>query len=153
MNQASSSNGGPSNLQTLQHYLQSNNQPSSSSESGTRALKQEPQNSRPHYLHNKQVNQPVDDDEELDDDEMLVEKPPRKPFWLVVEMEATIVNKYFLVDAKDVNGYPDMDTLNTGKLIFVTLNGKVRRCNVVMASGEKSFCFQHSMFEFCPIDD
>lgn len=142
MNQASSSNGGPSNLQTLQHYLQSNNQPSSSSEqSGSRTVKQEPHNSRPHYLHNKEVNQPVDDDEELDDDEMLVEKPPRKPFWLVVEMEATIVNKYFLVDAKDVNGYPDMDTLNTGKLIFVTLNGKVRRCNVVMASGEKSFLF------------
>lgn len=144
MNQGSSSNGESSNnLQTLQHYLQKNNQPSSSSDPQGSRTRQVHPSGRPHYLHNRQVNQPDDedgDDDDLDDDEIIV-KPERKPFWLVVEMEATIINKYFLVDAKDVTGYPDMDTLNTGKLIYATVKGKLRRCNVVMASGKNSSMF------------
>lgn len=147
MNQGSSSSGEQTNLQTLQHYLLKNNQPSSSSDpQGSRTRQVQP-SERPQHLHNRQVNQPDDDDDDddvVDDDpeeDEIEEKSERKPFWLVVEMEGTIINKYFLVDAKDVTGYPHMDTLNTGKLIYATVKGKLRRCNVVMASGENSSMF------------
>lgn len=144
MNQGSSSNGEQPNLQTLQHYLQKNNQPSSSSDQ--QGARQVQPSGRPHHLHNRPVHQPDDDDDddEVDDDpedDVITDNSDRKPFWLVVEMEGTIINKYFLVDAKDVTGYPHMDTLNTGKLIYATVKGKLRRCNVVMASGENSSVF------------
>lgn len=128
----SSSNGGLSNLQTLQHYLQSNNNPSSSSEVPIHCVKNEQHNLSSQHILNNQVIPP-------DDHEEKIEIPDRKMFWLVVELEATRFNKYFLVEAGDVIGYQDLDIINTGKLVYVNLKGKLRRCNVVMASGERKY--------------
>lgn len=56
-------------------------------------------------------------------------------YWLLVEIESNNeLNSYALVESKDVVGQPMLETLNTGKLVIVSINGKQRRATVVMAS-------------------
>jgi hypothetical protein len=58
-------------------------------------------------------------------------------YWLLVEVESNNeLNSYALVESKDVNGSPPLETLSTGKLVVINLNGKHQRATVVMASGE-----------------
>lgn len=60
-------------------------------------------------------------------------------YWLLVEVESNSeLNSYALVESKDVSGSPPLESLNTGKLVVINLNGKLQRATVVMASSEFS---------------
>jgi formylmethanofuran dehydrogenase subunit E len=53
------------------------------------------------------------------------------------------------VESKDVVGQPLLETLNTGKLVVVVINGKQKRATVVMASSE----FEFIDFHWTPVDN
>ncbi|CAO1304457.1 unnamed protein product [Diamesa serratosioi] len=140
----SSSTGGSSNPPNMKNNMQSNDQPSSSSGSQNHHVRNEQHNLRSLSNNNHQLIPPDEPEEEDsdDEDEDMDFPEENKMIWLVVEMESAILNKYFLVEADDVLGYQDLDILNTGKLVYVSLNGKLQRCNVVMASEDKKFIFE-----------
>jgi hypothetical protein len=65
---------------------------------------------------------------------------PQIIYWSIVEIESNNeINSYALVESKDVIGNPKLETLTTGKLVIVNINGKQRRATVVMASSEYFF--------------
>lgn len=62
---------------------------------------------------------------------------PQIIYWAIVEIESNNeINSYALVESKDVIGNPKLETLTTGKLVIVNINGKQRRATIVMASSE-----------------
>lgn len=65
-------------------------------------------------------------------------------YWLLVEVESNNeLNSYALVESKDVSGSPPLESLNTGKLVVINLNGKHQRATVVMASSKLNSNFKN----------
>lgn len=120
-------------LHTLQHYLVNNNLPSTSSDHlnqnvQVRIVKQE--QAQQSYIINRQYIQQTPN--------VHVQAIPQhlpEIYWLLVEIESNNgLNSYALVESKDVVGQPVLESLNTGKLVLVDINGKQTRATVVMAS-------------------
>lgn len=126
----------PNNLQTLQHYLVNNHiqpniqdqlQPSANVH--VQIVKQEQAQQR--FIINRQYHQ------QAQNTKVQIVQQEAHVYWLIVEVESNNeLNNYELVESKDVVGQPSLETLNTGKLVVVILNGKQRRAEVVMASSE-----------------
>lgn len=113
---------------TLQHYLVSN---PPSEHQNVIVMKQEQSNQRQYIINHKFAPHTVQPE--------ASETIPLL-YWLLVEIESdNDCNSYALVDSKDVYGHPPLGSLNTGKLVVVTINGKQRRATVVMASREIDF--------------
>lgn len=121
------------NLQTLQHFLVNSNLPSTSSDHHNqnvhvRIVKQE--QAQQSYIINRQYIQQTPN--------VQVQAIPQhlpKIYWLLVEIESNNgLNTYALVESKDVVGQPMLESLSTGKLVLVNINGKQPRATVVMAS-------------------
>lgn len=119
-------NGNSSNGNTLQHYLVNNHVQSNPEHQNVIVMKQEQSSAQRQYIiHNKLAQHTA--------------QPalPTPVYWLLVEIESdNDFNSYALVDSKDVIGQPPVESLNTGRLVIVAINGKQRRATVVMASSK-----------------
>lgn len=126
---------------TLQHYLVNNHiqkpldQMQPNQNVHVQIVKQEQAQQR--FIINRQYIQQVQSSP-------LQREPP--VYWLLVEVDSNNeLNSYALVESKDVVGQPLVETLSTGKLVVVNLNGRQSRATVVMASS-KSLQFFHFYF-------
>lgn len=128
---------GTSGLQTLQHYLvnnhitATNDQQPHTANVHVQIVKQEQAQQR--YIINRQYGQQIQNTQT----QIIQQQPDLQIYWLLVEIESNNeLNSYALVESKDVVGQPLLETLNTGKLVIISINGKQRRATVVMASSE-----------------
>lgn len=125
------------NLQTLQHYLVNNHiqqpdqlQMNTNSNVHVQIVKQEQAQQR--FIINRQYIQ-----QSQGPPQVKLVQIEAHAYWLIVEIESNNeLNSYALVESKDVIGQPSLDSLNTGKLVIVSLNGKQSRATVVMASSK-----------------
>ena len=122
-------NGTNGTMQTLQHYLVNNHIPTNQPHQNVHVqiVKQEQQQQR--FIINRQYLQQTQNNSQ--------QQQELQVYWLLVEIESNNeLNSYALVESKDVVGLPLLESLNTGKLVIVNINGKQRRATVVMASSE-----------------
>jgi hypothetical protein len=140
---------GPAGLQTLQHYLVNNQITATNDQPHTanvhvQIVKQEQAQQR-FIINRHQYSQQIQNAPA----QILIQSEPQV-YWLLVEIESNNeLNSYALVESKDVVGQPLLETLNTGKLVVVVINGKQKRATVVMASSEFEFADLHRM----PVDN
>lgn len=115
---------------TLQHYLVNNHLVNNTTDHNMKnvhvqIVKREQPGER--YVLNRQFVQNI----------QLQQQEPLIIYWAIVEIESNNeINSYALVESKDVIGNPKLETLTTGKLVIVNINGKQRRATIVMASSE-----------------
>jgi hypothetical protein len=131
---------GANSLQTLQHYLVNNQivgagdqqqQQQHTANVHVQLVKQEQAQQR-YIINRHQYSQQIQNNPA-----QIVIQQEQQIYWLLVEIESNNeLNSYALVEARDVVGQPLLETLNTGKLVVVTINGKQKRATVVMASSE-----------------
>lgn len=134
----------PGNLHTIQHYLVNNSIHSQSNlpqqNVHVQIVKQDP----PRYLiQNRQYMQQSNPNAAGQNQLIPIQQqqPPQQqqesPYWLLVEIESNSeLNSYALVESKDVIQNPQLDSLTTGTLVLINLNGKQQRATVVMASSK-----------------
>lgn len=119
---------------TLQHYLVNNHIPNTSDHANqnvhVQIVKQEQAQQR--FILNRQYLQ-----QNQNQTIQVVHQQELRIYWLIVDIESNSeLNTYVLVESKDVIGQPPLESLGTGKLVIVNINGKQRRATVVMASGK-----------------
>lgn len=125
-------NGNGSSGNTLQHYLVNNHVNSNPDHQNVIVMKQEQSSQRQYIINHKFVQHTL----------QPALSVPSPLYWLLVEIESdNDTNSYALVDSKDVIGQPPVDSLNTGKLVIVAINGKHRRATVVIASSKSYYIF------------
>lgn len=126
-------NGAAMQTLQLQHYLVNNHMPNQHNQNvHVQSVKQEQQSQRINIINRLSQQGLVNGQIQI---MRQVEAQPA--FWLIVDIESNNeLNTYALVESKDVDNQPQLDTLNTGKLVAVHINGKKYRASVVMASGK-----------------
>jgi hypothetical protein len=128
---------GSSTNPTLQHYLVNNHLVNNTTDHNMKnvhvqIVKREQPGER--YVLNRQFVQNIQLQQQ--------QQEPIIIYWAIVEIESNNeINSYALVESKDVIGLPKLETLTTGKLVIVNINGKQRRATIVMASNDKNFIF------------
>lgn len=129
-------NGNGTTAQTLQHYLMSNHIPNSSDHQNqnvqVQIVKQEQaqQISQQRFIINRQYLQ-----QNQNQTVQVLHQQELQIYWLIVDIESNNeLNTYALVESKDVVGLPPLESLGTGKLVIVNINGKQRRATVVISS-------------------
>lgn len=123
-------------MQTLQHYLVNNHMPNQHNQNvHVQSVKHEQQSQRINIINRLSQQGMVNGQIQI---MRQVEAQP--VFWLIVDIESkNELNTYALVESKDVDNQPQLDTLNTGKSVGVNINGEKYRASVVMASGKITF--------------
>ena len=122
---------GSSTNPTLQHYLVNNHLVNNSVDHNMKnvhvqIVKREQPGER--YVLNRQFVQNI---------QLQQQQEPQIIYWAIVEIESNNeINSYALVESKDVIGNPKLESLTTGKLVIVNINGKQRRATIVMASSK-----------------
>lgn len=123
-----------STLQTLQHYLVNGHIPASTEQSHQNVLVVKQEQAQQRFIINRQYIQHAQQNPQISVQQQQIEP---HIYWLLVEIESNNeLNSYALIESKDVVGQPMLETLNTGKLVIVNINGKQRRATVVMASSK-----------------
>jgi hypothetical protein len=136
---------GTTGLQTLQHYLVNNHIPNKSDQQSANVhvqiVKQEQAQQR--FIINRQYGQQTQNIQA----QIIQHQPEIQIYWLLVEIESNNgLNSYSLVESKDVHGCPLLETLSTGNMVTININGKTQRATVVMASGRSDLRFIETFY-------